>query len=103
MECIKLWDGASGIKQYQVTSTFGTPASYSEKQYAIKTTLFTDDDWYCSKLTFRQWLDAGYDLRGTMSVIHPIYGILLVTPNDIALDVNTRIYEDWGKRLPRPL
>ncbi len=85
-----LWAGASGIKQVG-------------KPYAIKTTLFTDEAWYCSKLTFRQWLQAGYDLRGAMSVVHPIYGILLVTPNDIALYVNTRIYEDWGKRLPRPL
>ena len=111
-----LWDGASGIKQYQVTSTFGTPANSNEKQlavaygiaqvgkpYAIKTTLFTDEAWYCSKLTFRQWLQAGYDLRGAMSVVHPTYGILLVTPNDIALDVNTRIYNDWGTELPKPL
>lgn len=111
-----LWSGASGIKQYQVTSMLGTPASSSEKQtavaygekqvgkpYALKTTLFTDEAWYCSKLTFRQWLAAGYDLGGAMNFIHPIYAILLVTPNDIAIDVNTRIYKDWGTDLPKPL
>ena len=73
-----MWQGASGIKQYKVTTLLGTNATTTErrtavtfglnqvgKPYSMLTTIFTNDKWYCSKLTMRMWYNAGYDLRGT--------------------------------------
>lgn len=105
-----LWSGASGIKQYKITDLLGNEASTADKiravnfgldqeddPYALKTTLFTDDGWYCSKLTFRQWFENGYDLRGARGLIVGDY--LLVIPNDIMIDANTRLIKDWGTKL----
>ncbi|KAA0548978.1 hypothetical protein FZW96_03440 [Bacillus sp. BGMRC 2118] len=106
-----LWQGASGIKQYKVTNIWGTPATTTERRnavefglkqvgdpYALKTTIFSDDAWYCSKLTMRQWYSAGYDLRGARGLTWS--GYLLVIPNDIQIDANTRLHKDWGTTTP---
>jgi hypothetical protein len=106
-----LWRGASGIKQYKVTTKLGKNASTTERRtavnfglnqvgepYKLKTTIFSSDAWYCSKLTMRQWYNAGYDLRGARG-LH-ISGILLVIPYDIRIDANTRLNKDWGTSLP---
>ncbi|MEH7123232.1 YiiX/YebB-like N1pC/P60 family cysteine hydrolase [Bacillus sp. JJ1773] len=106
-----LWKGASGIKQYKVTTLFGTNATAAErkkavtfglnqkgKPYSLKTTLWDNNYWYCSKLTMRQWYNAGYDLRGARGLHWS--GYLLVIPYDIRIDANTRLVKDWGTSLP---
>lgn len=106
-----LWSGATGIKQYKVTSIFGKDASVKERKkavnyglaqkgepYKLKTTIFSSNSWYCSKLTMRQWLSVGYDLRGARGLT--MSGILLVIPNDIQIDANTRLYKNWGDKTP---
>ena len=111
-----LWKGASGIKQYEVTSLFGTPADNNKKQiavnfgleqvgkpYSFKSPIFMDNGWYCSKLTFRQWFKAGYELGGSLKIVVSPAFSLLVTPFDIAIDANTRAYYNWGRDLPKPL
>ncbi|MEH7344241.1 YiiX/YebB-like N1pC/P60 family cysteine hydrolase [Bacillus sp. JJ1532] len=107
----KLWKGASGIKQYKVTTLFGTNATAAERKkavtfglnqrgepYSLKTALWNNNYWYCSKLTMRQWYDAGYDLRGARGLHWS--GFLLVIPFDIRIDANTRLIKDWGRSLP---
>ncbi|WP_203363639.1 YiiX/YebB-like N1pC/P60 family cysteine hydrolase [Bacillus sp. REN10] len=106
-----LWKGASGIKQYKVTSKLGNNASTADRKkavkyglnqvgepYSLKTSIFSDNKWYCSKLTMRQWYNAGYDLRGARGLTWS--GFLLVIPNDIQIDANTRLYKDWGSKTP---
>ncbi|MEM1503412.1 hypothetical protein RG959_08305 [Domibacillus sp. 8LH] len=106
-----LWKGASGIKQYKVTSLLGKDApSTSRKkavqfgldqvgdQYKLATDIFSSKYWYCSKLTMRQWHHAGYDLRGGRGLT--VSGFLLVIPRDIQLDANTRLLKDWGTKTP---
>lgn len=106
-----LWQGASGIKQYKVTSKLGTNATAAErrtavsyglnqvgKPYSMATTIFSNEKWYCSKLTMRMWYNAGYDLRGTRGLT--IGGILAVIPYDITIDLNTRVYKTWGNTTP---
>ncbi|WP_243388307.1 YiiX/YebB-like N1pC/P60 family cysteine hydrolase [Bacillus kexueae] len=106
-----LWKGASGIKQYKVTNLFGKDASATQRKeavnfglkqkgdpYKLKTALWTNDYWYCSKLTMRQWYSAGYDLRGARGM--HLSGYVLVIPLDIRIDANTRLVKDWGSTLP---
>lgn len=106
-----MWQGASGIKQYKVTSKLGTNATTTErrtavtfglnqvgKPYSMLTTIFSSDKWYCSKLSMRMWYNAGYDLRGTRGLT--IGGILAVIPYDITIDLNTRLHKTWGSSTP---
>ena len=106
-----MWQGASGIKQYKVTSKLGTNATTTErrtavtyglnqvgKPYSMLTTIFASDKWYCSKLSMRMWYNAGYDLRGTRGLT--IGGILAVIPYDITIDLNTRLHKTWGSSTP---
>ena len=106
-----MWQGASGIKQYKVTTKLGTNATTAErktavtfglnqvgKPYSMLTSIFANDKWYCSKLTMRMWYNAGYDLRGTRGLT--IGGIIAVIPYDITIDLNTRLHKTWGSSLP---
>lgn len=106
-----MWQGASGIKQYKVTSKLGTNATAAErraavnyglnqvgKPYSMLTTIFSNDKWYCSKLSMRMWYSAGYDLRGTRGLT--IGGIIAVIPYDITIDLNTRLHKTWGSSTP---
>jgi hypothetical protein len=107
----KLWKGASGIKQYKVTTLLGRNATAAERKmavtfglnqkgepYSLKTALWNNNYWYCSKLTMRQWHTAGYDLRGARGLHWS--GYLLVIPFDIRIDANTRLVKNWGTSLP---
>ena len=109
-----LWKGASGIKQYYVHEYGDDSARATDKQrnaavafgvkqkdkpYAIRTPLWDDDSWYCSKLTYRQWYEAGIDL------IPPIPGagvLTFVLPLDIRMSAATSLTKDWGTTLPEP-
>lgn len=71
------------------------------KSYGIKTTLITNNKWYYSKLTYRQWSNAGYDLKGPGGTL--IGGYTLVIPLDIRLDANTRLIKNWKTSLPGKL
>ncbi|MED4532040.1 hypothetical protein ABET51_07805 [Metabacillus fastidiosus] len=106
-----LWEGASGIKQYKVTSVLGKNATAAQREkavkygtdqkgepYSIQTDIFSSKSWYCSKLTYKQWDHAGYDLRGARGLT--VGGYLLVIPADITIDANTRLYKDWKTALP---
>ncbi|WP_210467862.1 YiiX/YebB-like N1pC/P60 family cysteine hydrolase [Sporosarcina sp. 6E9] len=106
-----MWQGASGIKQYKVTSKLGKNATTTErrtavtyglnqvgKPYSMLTSIFASDKWYCSKLTMRMWYNAGYDLRGTRGMT--IGGIIAVIPYDIIIDLNTRLHKTWGSSTP---
>ncbi|PJN91174.1 hypothetical protein CVN76_06385, partial [Bacillus sp. mrc49] len=103
--------GASGIKQLKVTSKLGKDATAAERKkavnygkdqigepYKLKTTIWSTDAWYCSKLTNAQWDYAGYNLQSSRA-FH-IDGILAVIPNDILNDANTRVKKNWGTSLP---
>lgn len=46
----------------------------------------------------RQWYNAGYDLRDARGLT--INGIVLVIPNDIQIDANTRLYKKWREKTP---
>lgn len=106
-----LWKGASGIKQLKVTTKLGTNATTTERRnavnygleqvnepYALKTTIWSTDKWYCSKLTNAQWDSVGYNLQSSRAFY--IDGLLAVIPSDILLDANTRVIKDWGTTLP---
>ncbi|MDY7221211.1 YiiX/YebB-like N1pC/P60 family cysteine hydrolase [Halalkalibacterium halodurans] len=106
-----LWEGASGIKQYKVTSKTGTNATAAERRaavnyglkqvgdpYALKTTIWSEDKWYCSKLTNAQWNHVGYNLQS--SAAFTIDGIVAVIPSHIVADANTRLVKTWGTSLP---
>lgn len=107
----KLWDGASGIKQLKVTSKFGKNATPTErkkavqygldqvdKPYRLKTTIWSTDEWYCSKLTNAQWDSVGYNLQSSRAFF--IDGLLAVLPSDIIADANVRLVKNWGTSLP---
>lgn len=112
----RTWNYADGIKQYKVTSKTGKSASGTDrsiavkyglrqvgKPYGLKTTLFSDNVWYCSKLTYRQWKHAGYDLQSGPLVYASSLGIpglvsgQILVPLSIALDMNTRHVKSWGR------
>ncbi|MCR6109896.1 hypothetical protein HXA35_06020 [Bacillus sp. A301a_S52] len=106
-----LWKGASGIKQYKVTTKLGKNATASErrgaveyglaqvgKPYKLKTTLWNTNAYYCSKLTNQMWAKQGYDLRSSKA--YSIGGIIMILPSDIAADANTRLVKKWGTSTP---
>ena len=106
-----LWKGATGIKQYKETRKLGTDANYYERQqavdyglrhigqpYKLKTAWWTEDEWYCSKLTNAQWSSVGYDLRSASGLT--IGGFLIVTPGNIISDLNVRMVKNWGSQVP---
>jgi uncharacterized protein YycO len=66
--------------------------------FKLKTSLFTSKKWYCSKLVFRAWNSVGYDLRGVRGTF--LAGYVLILPNDIMIDLNTRTIKKWGKTTP---
>ncbi|WP_110114792.1 YiiX/YebB-like N1pC/P60 family cysteine hydrolase [Bacillus sp. CGMCC 1.16541] len=106
-----LWKGASGIKQLKVTTKLGTNATTTERKkavdfgknqvgepYKLKTSIWSTDAWYCSKLTNAQWDHAGYNLQSSRAFY--IDGLLAVIPDDILMDANTRVLKTWGTTLP---
>lgn len=106
-----LWKGASGIKQLKVTTKLGKNATNTERKnavifglkhvgdpYALKTSIWSTDKWYCSKLTNAQWDHVGYNLQSSRAFY--IDGLLIVTPDDILSDANTRVIKNWGTALP---
>ena len=106
-----LWKGASGIKQYRVTTKLGKSATAAQRKkavefgkkqegepYKLRTDIWSTDAWYCSKLTNAMWSHAGYDLRSSRAF--KIDGLLAVIPADIVADANTRLKKKWGTALP---
>lgn len=107
----KLWSGASGIRQYKVTSKLGKAATTDKRKqavkfgldqvgepYALRTTIGSTKKWYCSKLTNAMWDDAGYNLQSINA--YKINGLLAVIPYHITVDANVRLKKSWGKSLP---
>ncbi|KQL42458.1 hypothetical protein AN960_00405 [Bacillus sp. FJAT-25509] len=107
----KLWSGASGIKQYKVTTKLGKDATATERNkavqfgleqkgepYALKTSIWSTNAWYCSKLTNAMWNHVGYNLQSSNA--YTIDGVIAVLPRDIIADANVRLIKNWGKTLP---
>ncbi|MEE6451125.1 hypothetical protein RAH41_11190 [Gottfriedia acidiceleris] len=110
----KLWKGASGIKQYKVTSKLGKDATATERNnavkfgieqigepYALKTSIWSTNAWYCSKLSNAMWNHVGYNLQSSNA--YTIDGVIAVLPRDIIADANVRLIKNWGKALPGKL
>lgn len=104
-----IWNRVDGVKQYRVTSTFGKSATAKQREsavnfgkvqvgkaYGLKTGTGSNDVWYCSKLTYRQWKYAGYDVASAPLTLFPINNGIQITrrnnilPVTITLDMNTR-------------
>lgn len=107
----KLWADASEVQQYKVTSKLGTNATTTERTdavnyglaqvgepYNLYTTIWSTDEWYCSKLTNAQWDSVGYNLQSSNA--YTLNGIVIIKPIDITLDLNTRLVKEWGTTLP---
>lgn len=76
---------------------YKTAVNYARQQigkpYAIKTTLSSTNAWYCSKLVYKAWLAAGYNV-GNAKTSFPIpSGIVGVTPYQILWDDNVFFYQ----------
>lgn len=111
-----IWKYADGVQQYKVGKTsFFTFKRSTKKQrkkavqfgedqvgepYALKTILWSDGYWYCSKLTYRQWKKGGTDLKGVASFLLP-YGAdkTFIAPVQIAYDGNTRLVQNWKRSM----
>lgn len=89
------WSTVNDEGQYYVKgapdSAYTKAANYAKKQvgkpYKLKTTLNNTSEWYCSKLVYKAWLDAGYHV-GTLDAYAGI-----VLPESIRMDFDTVKYK----------
>lgn len=82
-----------GATQDKYTKAVNYAKNQIGKPYAIKTTLASTSEWYCSKLVYKAWLDAGYNV-GNAKTSFPIpSGIVGVTPYQILWDDNVFFYQ----------
>jgi uncharacterized protein YycO len=72
--------------------------------YAVATTLWSDNSWYCSKLVYKAFLNSGIDLQPTYKLalgaaLGPggfIASQSYILPADIMNDHSTSLYSDIG-------
>ena len=78
-------------------SNYKTAVNYAAKQigkpYTIMTTLSNTDKWYCSKLVYKAWLSAGYNVGDHYKDSAWKYDFIGVTPKQILLDDNVFFYQ----------
>lgn len=78
-------------------SNYKTAVNYAAKQigkpYTILTTLNSTDQWYCSKLVYKAWLNAGYNVGDHYKDSSWSYDIVGVTPKQILWDDNVFFYQ----------
>ncbi len=84
----ELYVGKASQAQYKKAVEFAT--QQIGKTYNIATTLSNNSQWYCSKLVYRAWLAAGYDVGGNKVNIAGIQGVL---PKEILWDDNVFWYQ----------
>lgn len=91
----KYWSTVSDESQYYVKgapdSAYINAVNYAKNQigepYKLKTTLGNTTEWYCSKLVFKAWELAGYQVGS----LDEYLGVVL--PGSIAFDVDTIKYK----------
>ena len=76
---------------------YKTAVNFSRKQlgkpYAIQTTLGNTNSYYCSKLVYKAWLEAGYNVGNSYTDSSWATGIIGVTPKQILWDDNVFLYK----------
>ncbi|MCX2829682.1 MULTISPECIES: YiiX/YebB-like N1pC/P60 family cysteine hydrolase [Bacillus] len=91
----KYWSTVDDEGQYYVkgasNSAYLNAVSYAKNQigepYKLKTSLNNTSEWYCSKLVYKAWLNAGYHV-GTLDAY---LGVVL--PGSIKSDMDTVKYK----------
>ena len=78
---------------------------YGEDQvgepYALKTVMWTEGHWYCSKLTTKQWAKGGRDIVSGFPNFFPpgVVRNSYVAPAQIRWDNNTRLVKEWTRSM----